>query len=99
MGRGSLMSEIQKGTNKFYIGEDENQPLAEIHYAESDNGSFVVDHTYVSEELRGQGVGEKLVEQMVQFAREEQKKVIPQCTYAKKQFDRHEEYQDVLMQK
>jgi predicted GNAT family acetyltransferase len=91
------LSELKKGTNKFYLGEDEAQPLAEIHFTESDNGSLIVDHTYVSEELRGQGVGEKLVEQMVQFAREEQKKIIPQCTYAQKQFDRHEEFRDVLM--
>ena len=33
----------------------------------------IIDHTYVSDELRGQGIGEALVEQMVVFAREQGK--------------------------
>jgi uncharacterized protein len=92
-----VAKEIQQGTSSFYIGEDETNPTAEIHYAESEDGNLIVDHTFVSEEFRGQGVGEKLVKEVVQYARDKQKKIIPECTYAQKQFERNQEYQDVLL--
>lgn len=90
------MIEIKKGNNKFFVGESQEEPLAEIHFVPTGAKKLIVDHTYVSEELRGQKVGEALVRQMVMFAREEEKKIIPLCPFAKGQIDRYKEYQDVL---
>lgn len=87
---------IQQGERKFYIGEDANDPLAEITYVEAGEAKLIIDHTYVSDELRGQKVGNKLVEQVVHFARENNKKIVPLCPFAKAQFDRNESYNDVL---
>jgi predicted GNAT family acetyltransferase len=56
----------------------------------------VIDHTYVSEELRGQGAGEKLVRAVVDLAREEKVKIVPECPYAAHQFEKHTEYRDLL---
>jgi uncharacterized protein len=33
---------------------------------------------------------------MVEYAREEKKKIIPTCPYAKDRIEQHKEYQDVL---
>ncbi|WP_028778000.1 GNAT family N-acetyltransferase [Shimazuella kribbensis] len=88
--------EIKKGTNKFYISNNENQTLAEIHFVPTGEERIIVDHTYVSDELRGQGIGEKLVSHIVNYAREEHKKIIPLCPFAKKEIDKHIEYQDIL---
>jgi predicted GNAT family acetyltransferase len=90
------MLEIKKGKNKFYIGNNENQTLAEIHFVPTGEERIIVDHTYVSDELRGQGIGEKLVNYIVAYAREANKKIIPLCPFAKKEMDKHIEYQDVL---
>ena len=90
------MVEIKKGKNKFFIGENQEEALAEIHFVPTGAKKLIVDHTYVSDELRGQGVGEALVKQMVLFAREEGKKLIPLCPFARSQIDQHKEYQDVL---
>ena len=49
--------EIKQGENKFYIGDDENNALAEITYRFVDNNEINIDHTGVSDELGGQGVG------------------------------------------
>lgn len=51
--------EIKQGENKFYIGDDENNALAEITYRFVDNNEINIDHTGVSDELGGQGVGKK----------------------------------------
>ncbi|QQK75007.1 N-acetyltransferase [Salicibibacter cibarius] len=90
------MANIKKGENKFFVGDKEEDPLAEITFESEGSTKLVVDHTYVSEELRGEGVAQALVERMVSFAREEKKEIIPQCSYTKKQMDKHPEYQDVL---
>mgnify|MGYP001180855428 FL=1 len=90
------MATIKKGENKFFVGDNEQSPLAEITYKEKDENNLIVDHTYVSEELRGQGMAGKLVEKMVAYAKEEGKKIIPECSYAKNKIEKTPEYRDVL---
>jgi predicted GNAT family acetyltransferase len=53
-------------------------------------------HTHVSEELKGQNIGQQLVEAGVAYARQHQLKIIPSCSYARTVFARHKELQDVL---
>lgn len=89
------MLEIKKGENKFYIGEDIKEPIAEITFVQSGENRMVVDHTYVSDELRGQGVAGKLVEKVVTYARENGKKIIPQCPYVKSKLEKTPAYHDV----
>ena len=57
---------------------------------------MTIDHTVVSEELRGQKMGNQLVKKVVNLAREENKKIIPACSFARKEFEENQEYQDVL---
>jgi len=90
------MPNIEKGENKFYIGDDIKEPLAELTFVESGENRIVVDHTYVSEELRGQGIAGKLVDEVVSYAREKNKKIIPLCPYAKEKIEKTQEYHDVL---
>ncbi|SDZ82952.1 hypothetical protein SAMN05421743_101345 [Thalassobacillus cyri] len=90
------MTTIKQGDGKFYVGEDEQHPLAEITFQEKDH--LVVDHTYVSEELRGQGMAAKLVEKVVGYARDEQKKIDPKCDYTEKKLKETPEYHDVLLE-
>jgi len=90
------MTTIQKGENKFYIGDDIKNPKAELTFVESGEGRIVVDHTYVSEELRGQGIAGKLVDSVVKYAREKNKRIVPLCPYAKDKMEKTAEYHDVL---
>jgi predicted GNAT family acetyltransferase len=88
--------EIKKGTNKFYIGSDENNSIAEITYFYKLDNVIVIDHTYVSEELRGQSIAGKLLQKVVQLARNSNLKVIPVCSYAVVKSTRNDEYKDIL---
>lgn len=87
--------DIKQKENTFYVG-NKAEPSAELHYVPTGPDKLIVDHTNVSDDLRGQGVGEKLVLTVVEYAREQGKTIIPLCPFTKNQFDRHEEYRHVL---
>jgi len=90
------MVECKKKENGFYVGEDPQNPLAEITYHLRDERTMVIDHTYVSDTLRGQGVGGVLVRNVAEIARKENRKIIPLCSYAKRVMVQNPDYQDVL---
>ena len=87
--------EIKKGRNRFYIGDSEVNSLAQITYIPAEDGKIIVDHTGVADELKGKKVGRKLVDKIVEYAREENLKIIPQCSFVKKVFEENPEYEDV----
>jgi len=90
------MLSCKKKENGFYVGEDPYNPLAEITYHPRDVQTLIIDHTYVSDMLRGQGVGSSLVRKVAELARMENKKIIPLCSYAKRVMIQNPDYQDVL---
>jgi len=79
----------------FYVKQD-NKILAEMTYVWAGTGRIIIDHTDVSEELKGKGAGKQLVAKAVDFAREKGIKILPLCPFAKSVFDKVEEFRDVL---
>jgi predicted GNAT family acetyltransferase len=69
---------------------------SEMTYSRASRELIIIDHTGVHEALRGRGVGQVLVTRAVEDARREGFKIIPLCPFAKVQFLRHKEWQDVL---
>lgn len=92
-----MAEEIKQGNNKFYVGEDENNPKAEITYKQVDNNEIEIDHTGVSDELGGQGLGTKLVDAVVEHARQNNLKIIASCPFAKDVLEKNDNYQDVYL--
>ncbi|WP_057911524.1 GNAT family N-acetyltransferase [Peribacillus muralis] len=88
------MLDIQKGENSFFV-EENGEKLAEITFFKSDIHEITVDHTVVSDKLRGQKVGSALLEKVVAFAREENLKIVPVCSFVLKQFEKQAKYLDV----
>lgn len=93
------MLEIQQKDDskkgEFYIGEN-GQHLAEMVCTWVGENVFIIEHTDVDDSLRGQGVGNKLLERVVAFAREKNVKIIPLCPFAKSVFDKDSSIHDVL---
>lgn len=83
------------GKGVFFIGE-EGAFLAEMVYSVAGAGKIIIEHTEVSDELRGQNIGYKLVEAAVDFARKNQLKIIPLCPFANAVFKKKPEFKDVL---
>lgn len=92
-----MAEEIKQSTNKFYVGEDENNAQAVITFKQVDNNEIDIDHTGVADELGGQGLGKKLVEAVVNHARENNLKIIASCPFAKDVLEKNDDYQDVYL--
>jgi predicted GNAT family acetyltransferase len=90
------MNEIKRGTNKFYIGENEQNDIARITWLNEGDDVIIVNHTFVDPELRGQSIAGKLLDKVVKMAREENLKVVPTCSYAVAKLTRTDEYKDIL---
>ncbi len=88
--------EIKKGNNKYYIGDSEEKPLAEMVYLPVEENLINIEHTYVSEELNGKGIGKLLLKEIIEMARMENKKIKPICPYAKAQMEKNEEYHSLI---
>lgn len=90
------MTKILKGSQKFYIGEDEANPIAQLTYKEVDQDTIEADHTFVSETLRGQGIANELFKEFMAFVEKENKKVIPTCSYVKLRMERSKQYRPYI---
>lgn len=91
--------EIQQeehGRNGAFFIDEDGEWVAEMTYVRSGPDTIIIDHTEVDEKLGGQGIGKKLVEAAVDFARANGLKIKPLCPYTRKVIDSTPEYQDVL---
>jgi hypothetical protein len=86
---------VQESKGAFLI-EENNEHLAEMTYSRAGDSLIIIDHTEVSDKLRGQGAGKKLVLAAVEYARKNNLKILPLCPFAKATFDRTPEIHDVL---
>lgn len=89
---------IEHGSKGAYTIEEGGERLAEMTYSKASEQLIIIDHTEVSDKLRGQGAGKKLVLAAVDDARKQNFKIIPLCPFAKRIFDLHTDIQDVLSQ-
>lgn len=90
------MVEVKKGLKSFYVGDTEDKALAEMTFVISDENIIKIEHTLITEELNGQGIGKLLLKELVNWARGENKKIIPLCPYAKAQMEKNKEYHDMI---
>jgi len=59
------------------------------------DGARVAEHTLVPKQIGGRGVAYELVKALVEDAREQGFKIVPQCPYVAKRFDDHPEWSDL----
>lgn len=85
-----------EGTKGVFFVQTDEQILAEMTYSKLNDRMIIIDHTDVSDQLRGQGVGKAMVYQAVAMARKENFKILPLCPFAKSVFQKEPEIQDVL---
>lgn len=78
---------------KFEIIVDNHR--AKLDYT-MEGPDLALDHTFVPNELRGQGIAQQLAETALNYARENNFKVLPYCGFVQKYLDSHPEFQDLI---
>ncbi len=92
---GALQHEETGARGAFYV-EADGVRLGTLTYSRATPTLVILDSTDVSEAARGTGLGRRLVDAAVAWARETGTKLIPLCPYAKSVFDRDPALRDVL---
>ena len=82
--------------NQIALCHSDNNLLAEVTFPEVDQNTVDINHTFVDESLRGQGVAGQLMEAVAEQLRSQGKKAILTCSYAIKWFEKHPEYNDLV---
>ncbi|MEX0929757.1 MAG: GNAT family N-acetyltransferase [Balneolales bacterium] len=80
---------------EFFL-EKNGDIKANLTYSKAGESLIILDHTDVSDELKGKNVGKLLVEHAVTYARENELEVIPLCPFAASVFKKNKSLQDVL---
>lgn len=90
-----IAHEEKENRGAFFIEQD-GKRLAEMTYSRANAGLVIIDHTEVDASLAGKGVGRKLLDAAVSWARETNTRIIATCPFAKAQFERDPSLRDVL---
>lgn len=73
--------------NKRAAAYDNDVEIGECDFIEN-NGTWNIIHTGVNSKYQGQGIARKLVECVIKNAKEYNKKIIAECSYARKILDK-----------
>ncbi len=89
--------EIKQGENRFYIENENNEAVGEITFEKEDENTIVAKSTFVDPSLRGQGIAKKLLDRLADYARKNNLKIRPSCSYVVKAFEQSDEYNDIAV--
>ncbi len=90
--------EFIKSNDRIYCEDKDGKLLAEITFPESADDIVNINHTFVNESLRGQGVAGQLMQGVVDYIIDNNKRAYPTCSYAVKWFEKNKEYQYLVVQ-
>ena len=76
--------EFKREENRIYKTDDTGKVIAEVTFPETAEGVYTIDHTFVDNSLRGQGVAGQLVQAAVDEITAKGGRVEATCSYAVK---------------
>ncbi len=83
----------------FFVFKEDEEPLGEMEIAISEK-RLIVYHTEVVQKAEGKGIARKLLNEMADYSRKNNLKVIALCPYVLAQFKHHpEQYADIWQNK
>ncbi len=81
--------DFKNDSNRIYAENESGKLVAEVTFPETERGVYTIDHTFVDDSLRGQGVAGELVDRAVKEITSRGGKIKATCSYAKKWLDRN----------
>jgi hypothetical protein len=70
--------------------------MAEMTWVRKEGNVIAIEHTRVSDSLRGHGAGLQLFRSIMAMAEQQKLSVVPVCPFAVKMFERYPEYGNLL---
>lgn len=88
--------DFQKQEGRIFALGTDGELLAEVTFPTGPDGIADINHTFVDENLRGQGVANQLLQAAAQELRAQGRKTKTSCWYAAQWFAKHPQEQDLL---
>jgi len=91
-----IVKQIEDGHRGSFTAVEDGAKIGEMTYSKAGLDKIIIDHTEVDENQKGKGIGKILLSKVVEFAREQNIKIVPLCPFAKTMFDKDIDIRDVL---
>ncbi len=88
-----MEQEVKKEENRFVIYTEGKEVYVEF---EIKDDKMDLDHTYTHPDLRGRGLAAQVVRAALEFAKENNLKVIPTCSYVRSFINKNDEYKELV---
>jgi len=90
-----LKHHTSKDRNRVYL-VDEDKQIGEIVYTYLNDHIIDITHTEIDSNYRGQNLGQKLIDELVSYARNHHLKAKASCPYVAKVFESSNNYNDII---
>ena len=80
--------------NRFELEVEGN--IAFLEYKRSRDWLFLI-HTEVPETMEGKGVGSTIIQKTLQYAKDNNYKIVPICPFVQSYLKRHKEWHDIIV--
>jgi predicted GNAT family acetyltransferase len=87
---GGGIMEFKHEKGRVYMENQEGKLIAEITFPATAPGVVNIDHTFVDDSLRGQGMADKLVRAALADIAKDGEKYTATCSYAVKWLEKHQ---------
>lgn len=88
--------EFQYENNRIYLENGEGKLIAEVTFPTIKDQLVNINHTFVDDSLRGQGIAGKLMEAVAEKLVKENQKAVLTCSYAVRWFEKNTQYEDII---
>lgn len=86
---------LQTEQNRVFMADENQKIVAQVTFPAVKEGLVDINHTFVDESLRGQGVAGQMMQAVAENLRRHHQKALLTCSYAVTWFEKHPEYADV----
>lgn len=91
-----IIKQEETGSKGVFYALEDGSKIGEMTYSKAGTDKIIIDHTEVDENQKGKGIGKILLFKVVDFARDNNIKIVPLCPFAKSMFDKDIDIRDVL---
>jgi len=88
--------EFQYESNRIYLENEEGKLIAEVTFPTIKDQLVNINHTFVDDSLRGQGIAGKLMEAVAEKLVKENYKAVLTCSYAVRWFEKNTQYEAII---